>query len=201
MTAWFAHMPPEAKIGAQPDLYAGGGQAFRKTRSTRFAVTAAPVTAVVALVACTTVAHAQSAKRIEPTAQEGSASVADGETATGGLSELNAMTFSCPKAGLNAAAREAARVPSQGTYQFSYFRIISDSHHSSYEVHFKSNYLGEADLKYCVAIYCQQGWDPKNTQTSVRLIGDQRQPMGNAAHGADCSDRHAPVNKPAPVKR
>ena len=54
------------------------------------------------------------------------------------------MTFSCPKAGLNAAAREAAKVPSQGTYQFAYFRIINDSHHASYEVHFKSNYQGEA---------------------------------------------------------
>ena len=87
------------------------------------------------------------------------------------------MTFSCPKAGLNAAAREAAKVPSQGTYQFAYFRIISDSHHASYEIHFKSNYQGEADLKYCVAIYCQQGWDPKTTKTSVTLMGNERQPM------------------------
>ena len=54
------------------------------------------------------------------------------------------MTFGCPKAGLNAAAREAAKVPSQGTYQFSYFKIINDSHHAAYEVHFKSNYQGEA---------------------------------------------------------
>ena len=60
------------------------------------------------------------------------------------------MTFGCPKAGLNAAAREAAKVPSQGTYQFSYFKIINDSHHAAYEVHFKSNYAGEPDLKYCV---------------------------------------------------
>ena len=81
-----------------------------------------------------------------------------------GLRDLDAMTFSCPKAGLNAAAREAAKVPSRGTYQFSYFEIISDSHHASYEVHFKSNYEGEPDLEYCVSIYCQQGWDPKTTQ-------------------------------------
>ena len=105
------------------------------------------------------------------------------------------MTFGCPKAALNAAAREAAKVPSQGTYQFNYFRIISDSHHSSYEVHFKSNYHDEADLKYCVAIYCQQGWDPKTAKASVRLMGRERQPAGAAAHGADCGA------KPAPVKR
>ena len=88
------------------------------------------------------------------------------------------MTFGCPKAGLNAAAREAAKVPSQGTYQFAYFRIINDSHHASYEIHFKSNYQGEADLKYCVAIYCQQGWDPRTTKTSVTLMGNERQPAG-----------------------
>ena len=95
--------------------------------------------------------------------------------ASSGLSDLDAMTFGCPKAGLNAAAREAAKVPSQGTYQFAYFRIISDSHHASYEIHFKSNYQGEADLKYCVAIYCQQGWDPKTTKASVTLMGNERQ--------------------------
>src|SRR6187397_952365 len=32
------------------------------------------------------------------------------------LSDLDAMTFSCPKAALNEAAREAAKVRSQGTY-------------------------------------------------------------------------------------
>ena len=107
------------------------------------------------------------------------------------------MTFSCPKAGLNAAAREAAKVPSQGTYQFAYFKIINDSHHASYEVHFKSNYQGEADLKYCVAIYCQQGWDPKTTKTSVTLMSNERQPAAGAAHGADCGAqagaREAPI--------
>src|SRR5262245_47020440 len=57
------------------------------------------------------------------------------------LADLDAMTFDCPRAGLNAAAREASKVPSQGTYQFSYFRIVNDAHHASYEVHFKSNYV------------------------------------------------------------
>lgn len=119
--------------------------------------------------------------------------VAGSAPATDGLSDLNAVTFGCPKAGLNAAAREAAKAPSQGTYQFSYFKLINDSHHSAYEVHFKSNYHGEPDLKYCVSIYCQQGWDPKTTKTTVSLIGDGHRPTGakaaGAAHGADCGDR------------
>ena len=135
--------------------------------------------AAAALVACGGVSYAQTAAG----------------PATEGLSDLDAMTFSCAKAGLNAAAREAAKVPSQGTYQFSYFTIVSDSHHSSYEIHFKSNYQGEADLKYCVSIYCQQGWDPKTTKTSLRLMSDERQPMGVAAHGADCSNKQAPVKR------
>jgi DNA/RNA endonuclease G (NUC1) len=96
--------------------------------------------------------------------------------ADNGLGDLAAMTFGCPKAALNAAAREAAKIPSQGTYQFSYFKIINDSHHAAYEVHFKSNYRGEKELKYCVAIYCQQGWDPKTTRTTVTWMNDPRQP-------------------------
>jgi hypothetical protein len=105
------------------------------------------------------------------------------------------MTFGCPKAALNAAAREAAKVPSQGTYQFAYFRIINDSDHSSYEIHFKSNYEGEADVKYCVSMYCQQGWDPRTTKASVSLIGDAQRPARGAAHGAECG------STPAPAKR
>jgi hypothetical protein len=111
-----------------------------------------------------------------------------------GLSDLEVLTFSCPKAGLNAAAREAATVRSQGTYQFAYFRIVNDSHHAMYEVHFKSNYEGEADLKYCVALYCQQGWDPKTAKLSVTSIDDPRQHAG-AAHGAGCNSRPARVNR------
>ena len=142
---------------------------------------------------CRTRSRAAAAQTV-PTPQEQSAPVAGTAPASDGLSDLDAMTFGCPKAALNAAAREAAKVPSQGTYQFAYFKIINDSHHASYEVHFKSNYQGEADLKYCVAIYCQQGWDPKTTKTSVTLMGNERQ-MRGAAHGADCGA------KPAPVKR
>ena len=47
--------------------------------------------------------------------------------AAGGLGDLDAMTFGCPKAALNAAARAAAAVKSEGTYQFSYFRILNSS--------------------------------------------------------------------------
>jgi hypothetical protein len=98
---------------------------------------------------------------------------------TQGLDALDAMTFDCPKAGLNAAARAASKVPAQGTYQFSYFRIINDAHHATYEVHFKSNYVGEPELRYCVSIYCQQGWDPTKTMVSVTLMDD-------ATREADC---------------
>jgi hypothetical protein len=101
------------------------------------------------------------------------------------LSDLEAMTFDCPKAGLNAAAREAGKVQSQGTYQFSFFKIIHDAHHAFYEVHFKSNYQGEPQLKYCVSMYCQQGWDPRTSKTEVRLMSNEHQ-RGAAAHDASC---------------
>jgi hypothetical protein len=130
-----------------------------------------------------------------PTPQEQIAPSERAASAAAGLSDLDAMTFGCPKAALNAAAREAAKVRSQGTYQFSYFKIINDSHHSSYEIHFKSNYEGEPDLKYCVAMYCQQGWDPTMTKAEVTLMGNTRQSARMPAHGADCRE------KPAAVKR
>jgi hypothetical protein len=109
-----------------------------------------------------------------------------------GLGDLDAMTFACSKAGLNAAAREAAKAPSQGRYQFSYFRIVDSSHQAMYEVHFKSNYRGEPDLRYCVALYCQQGIDPKTAKTSVSLMGEKSTPRAPRAaatgHAADCGD-------------
>jgi hypothetical protein len=135
--------------------------------------------AAAALVACGGVSYAQTAAG----------------PATEGLSDLDAMTFSCAKAGLNAAAREAAKVPSQGTYQFAYFKIVNASHHAAYEVHFKSNYEGEVDLKYCVSIYCQQGWDPKTTKASVTLIGKEPSRAGVTAHGAACGDQSAPAKR------
>lgn len=119
-----------------------------------------------------------------------------------GLNDLAAMTFGCPKAALNAAAREAAKAPSQGTYQFAYFGIVSDSHHAAYEVHFKSNYQAEPVLKYCVAIYCQQGWDPNSTKTMVTLMGADAKPgvkgkPGGAEEGATHCDHqmHAAVSR------
>lgn len=130
-----------------------------------------------------------------PTPQEQLPATADPRPATDGLTDLDAMTFSCPKAGLNAAAREAAKVRSQGTYQFSYFRIVNDAHHASYEVHFKSNYEGEPDLKYCVAIYCQQGWDPKTTKAAVTLMGSERQGRAGTGHAAMCSSGPPPVQR------
>lgn len=153
-----------------------------------FAIAAAALTAGMA------VSHAQQA--VQTPQDRATTPPASAEAAGGGLSDLDAMTFGCPKAGLNAAAREAAKVPSQGTYQFAYFRIVSDSHHASYEVHFKSNYVGERDLKYCVSVYCQQGWDPKTTKTSVTLMSDARQPGKDRAHVADCRVKPTP-----PVRR
>jgi hypothetical protein len=157
--------------------------------SDRHPVRTVIVSAAVALAAWGGVSHAQppaGGAQTAPTSAEPSAPTAGTAPASDGLSDLDAMTFACPKAGLNAAAREAAKVPAQGTYQFAYFKILNDSHHAAYEVHFKSNYAGEVDLKYCVAIYCQQGWDPRTTKTSVTLMGSERRRTDKAAHGAAC---------------
>lgn len=135
--------------------------------------------------------HAQTAKPAPPTTSssaEPPAPAAESASTDTGLNDLASMTFGCPKAALNAAAREAAKVRSQGTYQFSFFKIISDSHHSAYEVHFKSNYVGEKELKYCVAMYCQQGWNPNTTRTTITLMNDPRQLP--KAHGAACTASH-----------
>ena len=112
-----------------------------------------------------------------------------------GLSDLNAVTFACPKAALNTAARHAAKAPSQGTYQFSYFKIVNDTHHAAYEVHFKSNYEGEPELRYCVELYCQQGWDPNTTKTTVTMMSTQR--AGVTTHGAACGVHAPPVTRRA----
>jgi hypothetical protein len=117
------------------------------------------------------------------------------------LSDLNAMTFACPKAALNIAAREAKNAPSQGSYQFSFFRIINSSHHAQYEVHFKSNVFDEPDLKYCVSIYCQQGWDPKTSKTTVKLMSDIGPLSGDvktSTHEASCG--HEPLSPTATKK-
>jgi hypothetical protein len=138
----------------------------------------------VALATWTGVSHAQD----QPAPAAGAAPASDR------LSDLDLLTFSCPRAGLNAAAREAGKVRSQGTYQFAFFNIVNDSHHATYEVHFKSNYPGEADLKYCVSVYCQQGWDPK-AKTSVTLMKNERPRAGAAAHAGSCGHPAAPANR------
>ncbi|MGZ3770241.1 MAG: hypothetical protein ACXVCP_09275 [Bdellovibrio sp.] len=77
------------------------------------------------------------------------------------LNDLSKMTFSCPAAALNAAAREAAKAPTQGDYQFAAFS--SDGTDRVYNVSFESNFQGEPRLNYEVSVYCQQGWDPDKT--------------------------------------
>jgi hypothetical protein len=108
--------------------------------------------------------------------------------ASTGLQDLDAMTFSCARSALNAAARAAAKVSAQGTYQFVFFKTLTGSHHARFEVHFKSNYEGEPDLKYCVMLYCQQGWDPAAAQPSVTLM--TATPRGSAAASTmgSCTD-------------
>ena len=188
MTTWFAPVSMRATMHsrrAESDegpLRCNAGSAGRAVRN------AAAIAAIV--LAAYGVSHAQTVAATTQTAPappEQPASRPAIAPASNGLSDLSAMTFSCPTAGLNAAAREAAKVPSQGTYQFSYFRIINDAHHASYEIHFKSNYEGEADLKYCVSMYCQQGWDPTRTNASVMPLGTDRRRGGGAAHAATCT--------------
>jgi hypothetical protein len=118
--------------------------------------------------------------------------------ATVGLGDLEKTTFACSRAALNAAAREAATYPSNGTYQFSYFTIVSNSHHAAYEVHFTSNDTAEPVLKFCVSIYCQQGFDPATAKTSVALIGSKPGPhAARTGHGADaCSSPRTPPRRP-----
>ena len=112
-----------------------------------------------------------------------------------GLSDLESLTFSCPKAALNAAARTAAAAPSQGTYQFSYFAIVNDSHHAMYEVRFTSNYAGEPELKYCVTMYCQQGWDPKTAKTEVTLMSNKPTSTAGATHAGACRVMTPPAKR------
>jgi hypothetical protein len=67
--------------------------------------------------------------------------------------------------------------------------------HSIYEVHFKSNHHADQELKYCVSVYCQQGWDPTTSKTSVNLMSDSTPGKAGAAaaHGAHCVSHMQPV--------
>jgi hypothetical protein len=129
----------------------------------------------------------------QATPQEQPAAAPPAAPAGTGLSDLAALTRSCSTAALNAAARRAADAPSQGKYQFSYFNLISDSHHGQYEVHFTSNYEGEPVLKYCVEIYCQQGWDPRNAKATITEMSKAPQRGAKAPHPAGCGQIHTPV--------
>jgi hypothetical protein len=129
----------------------------------------------------------------QATQQEKPAAVPPAAPAATGLSDLEALTRSCSMAALNAAARRAADAPSQGKYQFSYFNLVSDSHHGQYEVHFTSNYEGEPVLKYCVEIYCQQGWDPRNAKATITEVSKAPQRGAKAPHPAGCGQIHTPV--------
>jgi hypothetical protein len=136
-------------------------------------------------------AHAQSVRA----SQDAPVQTADGAAATSGLSDLESLTFGCPKAALNAAARRASEAPSQGTYQFSYFNIVSNTHHAAFEVHFKSNYADEPELKYCVEMYCQQGWDPKTAKTTITVMSNAPRAGGAGAHAGSCTQAHTPVTR------
>jgi hypothetical protein len=154
------------------------------------------IMAVFAVAGCIAAPRPQDEPASSPSVAASPAKPAVSDTAapaSPGLADLDAMTFDCPKAGLNAAAREAAKVPSQGTYQFSYFRIINDAHHASYEVHFKSNYIDEPELRYCVFMYCQQGWNPNTTRIDVRLM-NEASPRGAGRREGTCA-AHADAAK------
>ena len=127
------------------------------------------------------------------TAQEQPAAVTPAAPVSTGLSDLEALTRSCSMAALNAAARRAATAPSEGKYQFSYFNLVSDSHHAQYEVHFTSNYEGEPVLKYCVEIYCQQGWDPKTAKATITEMSKAPQRTTAVPHPTGCGQTHAPA--------
>jgi hypothetical protein len=82
------------------------------------------------------------------------------------LGDLDKQTFPCPAAALNAAAREAGKVSTQGTYEFISYKLVNES--GSYEVSFRSNVEREPVLNYTVTLYCQQGWDPNATVKVIR---------------------------------
>ena len=155
------------------------------------------IAAVAAVVAVSVAASLSVAAAVQnaPTSQQPPASAAAAAPVGSGLSDLEGLTRSCSKAALNAAARRAADVPTQGKYQFSYFKLLSDSHQAQYEVHFTSNYEGESVLKYCVAVYCQQGWDP-GTNATITLMSNAPQRTAADPHRSGCSQMHVtPKNR------
>lgn len=161
---------------------------------------AQPTSPVQAASPTQTAPRAQAPTPPQEQAAPGAAPTSPASAATDpGLNDLNAITFNCAKVGLNAAAREASHkateMRAKGSYQFAYFRLVSSSHHSTYEVHFKSNNYEDQDLKYCVDVYCQQGWDPKTANPNVRPLDSAARPARASTAGADhvdeCSGHHA----------
>jgi hypothetical protein len=88
--------------------------------------------------------------------------------AQGELKDLEGITFACPAAALNAAARAAKVLPTNGSYQFASFKILINSPQARYEVGFISNVGGEPAVIFEVSLYCQQGWNPNDTVKVVR---------------------------------
>ncbi len=168
--------------------------------STPAPTVAQPTTPAQAASPTQTAPRAQAPTPPQEQAAPGAAPASPASAATDpGLNDLNAITFNCAKVGLNAAAREAshkaAEMRAKGSYQFSYFRLVSSSHHSTYEVHFKSNNYEDQDLKYCVDVYCQQGWDPKTANPNVRPLDSAARSGRASAAGAErvdeCSEHQA----------
>jgi hypothetical protein len=145
----------------------------------------ATVIVMTTLALCSSISGAQSALNPPLSATPPSAEA----PSDAGLKDLDAMTFACPRAALDAAARAASKVQSLGTYQFSFFRIVNLSHHAQFEVHFQSNYPGEPDLKYCVVLYCQQGWDPAHSPT-VTLLDAAHASIAVTSHAESCEADH-----------
>ena len=131
-----------------------------------------------------------------PTQPERPAVAARAASRPSSLSDLGVHDIWLFRGRVECRRADVPKVPSRGNYQFSFFRTHSDSHHASYEVHFKSNFQGEPDLKYCVAIYCQQGFDPTTTKTSVTSMRARSRSTAGAGHGGDCSARPARRKRP-----
>src|SRR3979490_3557871 len=119
----------ETRTGAHISLHpqeADGGQAPFKTKLAGCSLNDIVGTAVLALVAWTSVFHAQTgdaAAQTAPVQQQQSAPPDATAPADDGLSDLNAVTFRCVRAGLNAAGRAGAQRHAQGTLSFPLFTI------------------------------------------------------------------------------
>ena len=148
-------------------------------RSAWFRVTCAWLLTVAARICCDAGPSLQTAAAPAPEA-----------AGTRGLADLARDNLRCARAGLNAAAREARKVPpreptSSRISGSPTTRITPPTRFIS-----KSNYPDEKELRYCVAIYCQQ--DGTRPIPRLRLACcRQRRAAGQAAvrqrRPGDCS--------------